>query len=60
MGSLAEVSSVPVVLVLSFLEALQQNRQTECGVELLLLLLLKWYKIWNDSLENLAPSSSPI
>lgn len=34
LGSLAVVSSVPVVPVLSFLKALQQNRQTEYGVEL--------------------------
>lgn len=60
MGSLAVVSSVPVVPVLSFLKALQLNRQTEGDVELLLLLKKrqKWNKIWNDFLENLAPSSS--
>lgn len=61
LGSLAVVSSVPVVPVLSFLKALQWNRQTEYGVELLLL-LERWKRdeIWNDSLENLSPSSSPI
>lgn len=55
------VSSVSVAPARNFLKASQQDGHTEHGAELLLMEEgWRWDGIWDDSLGDLTPSSSPM